>query len=62
MGLTEENLQLLPTTAALSRLLRSSALAHSGEDVLKHNYEQSIQDIVDAANKLAKEKRFFLWC
>ena len=62
MGLTEENLQLLPTTAALSRLVRSSALAHSGEEVLKHNYEQSIQDIVDAANKLAKEKRFFHWC
>ena len=62
MGLTEDNLQLLPTTAALSRLVRSSALAQSGEDVLKHNYEQSIQDIVDAANKLAKEKRFFHWC
>ena len=62
MGLTEENLQLLPTTAALSRLVRSSALAQSGEEVLKHNYEQSIQDIVDAANKLAKEKRFFHWC
>ncbi len=62
MGLTQENLQLLPTTEALTRLVRSSASAHSGEEVLKHNYEQSIQNIVDAANKLAEEKRFFHWC
>ncbi|MEM9926743.1 MAG: N-6 DNA methylase [Cyanobacteria bacterium P01_D01_bin.50] len=61
MGLTQDNLQLLPTTEALSRV-RSSALAQSGEDVLKHNYEQSIQNIVDAANKLGEEKRFFHWC
>ncbi|MEO0970459.1 MAG: DNA methyltransferase [Cyanobacteria bacterium J06639_18] len=58
MGLTEENLQLLPTTAALSRLVRSSASAHSREAP----YEQSIQNIVEAANELAKEKRFFHWC
>ncbi len=60
MGLTEENLQLLPTTAALSRLVRSSASAQSGDGALKRYYE--LQNIVDAANQLAKEKRFFHWC
>jgi hypothetical protein len=66
MGLTEENLQLLPTTEALSRLVRSCASAHLDPDALKRNYklnyEQSIQNIVNAANKLAEEKRFFHWC
>ncbi|NJR15678.1 MAG: N-6 DNA methylase [Calothrix sp. CSU_2_0] len=66
MSLTEENLQLLPTSAALTRLLRSnarsSASAHLDPEALKRNYEQSIQNIVDAANKLAEEKRFFHWC
>jgi hypothetical protein len=47
MGLTEDNLQLLPTTAALSQLLRGNS---------------STQKVVDAANKLAEEKRFFHWC
>jgi hypothetical protein len=47
MGLTEENLQLLPTSAALSQLLRGNS---------------STQKVVDAANKLAEEKRFFHWC
>jgi hypothetical protein len=66
MGLTEENLQLLPTTAALSRLVRSSASAPPDQDALKRyyelNYEQSIQNIVDAANRLAEKKHFFHWC
>ncbi|MHC5823243.1 MAG: Eco57I restriction-modification methylase domain-containing protein, partial [Nostoc sp.] len=61
MPLTEQNLQLLPTTAALSRLVRSCASAHLDSDALKRNYEQSIQNIVDAANKLAEEKHFFHW-
>jgi len=56
MGLTEHNLQLLPTTEALNRLLRSAS-TQSGEI-----YEQSIQKIVDAANQLAIEKHFFHWC
>ncbi|MBD2730490.1 N-6 DNA methylase [Nostoc sp. FACHB-892] len=46
MPLTEENLQILPTTAALSQLL---------------NGNLSTQKIVDAANKLAEEKHFFHW-
>lgn len=47
MGLTQENLQLLPTTEALSKLLKGNL---------------STQKVVDAANKLAEEKRFFHWC
>jgi hypothetical protein len=46
MGLTEQNLQLLPTTEALEQLL-------SGNPVT--------QKLVDAANQLAEEKRFFHW-
>jgi hypothetical protein len=45
--LTERNLQLLPTTAALTQLLRGNP---------------STQRVVEAANKLAQEKRFFHWC
>ena len=47
MPLTEQNLQLLPTTAALTQLLRG---------------DLSTQKVVDAANKVAQEKRFFHWC
>ncbi|WP_244329159.1 DNA methyltransferase [Tolypothrix sp. PCC 7910] len=47
MPLTEENLQLLPTTEALTRLLRGNL---------------STQKIIDAANKLAEDKHFFHWC
>ena len=47
IGLTEENLQLLPTTEALTKLLKGNL---------------STQKIVDAANKLGEEKRFFHWC
>ncbi|MUL36230.1 Eco57I restriction-modification methylase domain-containing protein [Gloeocapsopsis dulcis] len=46
MPLTQDNLQLLPTTAALNQLLRGNL---------------STQNIVDAANKLAQEKHFFHW-
>jgi hypothetical protein len=46
MPLTENNLQLLPTTAALNQLLRGNS---------------STQKIVDAANKLAQDKHFFHW-
>ncbi|MDJ0718558.1 MAG: Eco57I restriction-modification methylase domain-containing protein [Prochloraceae cyanobacterium] len=45
--LTQENLQLLPTSAAISRLLRGNL---------------STEKVVKAANKLAEEKRFFHWC
>jgi len=44
--LTEENLQLLPTTAALTQLLRGKL---------------STQGVVEVANKLASEKHFFHW-
>ena len=44
--LTEQNLQLLPTTAALTQLLRGNL---------------STQRVVEAANKLADEKHFFHW-
>ena len=47
MGLTQDNLQLLPTTEALSKLLKGNL---------------STQKVVDAANKLGEEKRFFHWC
>ncbi len=46
MPLTEENLELLPTSAAL-------------ENLLKGNW--ATQKIVDAANQLAEKKRFFHW-
>lgn len=47
MPLTEQNLQLLPTTEALTQLLRGNS---------------TTQKIVDAANKLAEDKHFFHWC
>ena len=47
MPLTEQNLKLLPTTAALTQLLQGN---------------KSTQKIVEAANKLAQEKHFFHWC
>lgn len=46
MPLTQDNLQLLPTTAALNQLLRGNL---------------STQNIVEAANKLAQDKHFFHW-
>ncbi|NJL11293.1 MAG: hypothetical protein HC908_17205 [Calothrix sp. SM1_7_51] len=53
MGVTENNLQLLPTTAVLTRLLRESV------SLLPTDYFPL--PIIDAANKLASEKRFFHW-
>ena len=47
MPLTEQNLQLLPTTAVLQRLL-------AGE-------ERGLTEVIEAAEKLAEEKRFFHW-
>jgi hypothetical protein len=47
MPLTKQNLQLLPTTAVLQRLL-------AGE-------EKGLTDVIEAAEKLAQEKRFFHW-
>ena len=46
MPLTEQNLQLLPTSAALDNLLRG---------------DRTIQTVIDASNRLAQEKCFFHW-
>ena len=46
MPLTEQNLQLLPTSAALDNLLRG---------------ERTIQAVVEASDQMAKEKHFFHW-
>lgn len=46
MPITEQNLALLPTSAALENLLQGN---------------WTTQKIVDAADQLAKEKRFFHW-
>jgi hypothetical protein len=54
MPLTEQNLQLLPTTEALHRLL------HESLSPLPTPY--SPLPIIEAANKLAEEKHFFHWC
>jgi hypothetical protein len=54
MPLTEQNLQLLPTTAALVRLLNEDFNSPSGSGI-------GVRDIVDAANQLASEKGFFHW-
>jgi hypothetical protein len=85
MPLTEQNLQLLPTTAALVRLLNEEIPSPSsspsqkgregtgiGEDLAPLSPlgrgtggeglpTIGIRDIVDAANQLATEKRFFHW-
>ncbi|HBL61070.1 MAG TPA: hypothetical protein DDZ80_22355 [Cyanobacteria bacterium UBA8803] len=47
MPLTEQNLQLLPTSAMVENLLKGN---------------RAIKAVVDAADKLAEEKRFFHWC
>jgi hypothetical protein len=60
MPLTEQNLQLLPTTAALTRLIRNSQFVirnSEGNCELKGD----INELVKAANKLAQEKHFFHW-
>jgi type I restriction-modification system DNA methylase subunit len=57
MPLTEQNLQLLPTTAALFRFV----VGLQPNDALNCNYEPSINQVVDAANQLAEDKRFFHW-
>lgn len=46
MPLTEQNLQLMPTTALLKRWLSGDA---------------SVEKVITAANQLAEEKRFFHW-
>ena len=49
--LTEHNLQLLPTTAALTRLLQENSSSQ----------QTGMKALVEAANNLAQEKHFFHW-
>ncbi len=64
MSLTEQNLQLLPTTEALNRLQREivEKIYRSEEsyELQITNYE--LKKIVDEANQLAEKKHFFHWC
>ncbi|QSV68348.1 MAG: N-6 DNA methylase [Aphanizomenon flos-aquae DEX188] len=61
--LTEHNLQLLPTTETLNRLKRELVQkvlnSDSNYELRVTNYE--LQGLIEAANKLAKEKNFFHW-
>ncbi|MDD1469071.1 N-6 DNA methylase, partial [Dolichospermum sp. ST_sed5] len=61
--LTEHNLQLLPTTATIDRLKRETVQkilnSQSNYELRITNYE--LQALIEAANKLAKEKSFFHW-
>lgn len=61
--LTAHNLQLLPTTATIDRLRRELVQkvlnSDSNYELRITNYE--LQGLIDAANKLAKEKNFFHW-
>jgi hypothetical protein len=71
MYLTEHNLQLLPTTATIDRLKRETVqkILNSQSNYVSEalpkgalrvtNYE--LQGLIEAANKLAKEKNFFHW-
>lgn len=53
MPLTGQNLQLLPTSKALQRLLSGVENTETGV---------SVREIVESANRLALEKGFFHWC
>ncbi len=55
MPLTEQNLQLIPTSAGLKRLLNS---ADVGQLTLA---DAMLQRVVEAANQLAADCRFFHW-
>ncbi|MBD2179378.1 DUF559 domain-containing protein [Pseudanabaena sp. FACHB-1998] len=64
MPLTEQNLQLLPTTAALVRLLSEdlAPLSPIGRGAGGEGLPAiGVREIVDAANQLASEKGFFHW-
>ena len=53
MALTEQNLQLLPTSKALQRLLSGMENTETGV---------TVRELVESANRLAREKGFFHWC
>jgi hypothetical protein len=55
MPLTEQNLQLIPTSAGLKRLLNS---ADVGQLTLA---DAMLQQVVETANQLAQQHRFFHW-
>ncbi|AVH64049.1 Eco57I restriction-modification methylase domain-containing protein [Nostoc sp. 'Peltigera membranacea cyanobiont' N6] len=64
MPLTENDLQLLPTTEALNRLEREKVekIYKSDDSYQLHITNYELNNIVNAANKLAEEKHFFHWC
>jgi hypothetical protein len=72
MPLTEQNLHLLPTTAALRRLLKEAEQReqrdHGGQGSLFESGETSkstpfgVVQIVEAAKKLGDNHHFFHWC
>jgi hypothetical protein len=72
MPLTEQNLQLLPTTEALRRLLKEAEQREQrdrgGQGSLFESGETSsstpfgVVQIVEAANKLGDNHHFFHWC
>jgi hypothetical protein len=55
MPLTEQNLQLLPTTAVLQRLLTEEIPTPDSR------FPTPVSRVIEAAEKLAEEKRFFHW-
>ncbi len=61
--LTEQKLQLLPTSSTLFQLLQGNWRCDpaSAQDARERAPRQTTQKVVAAANKLAKEKRFFHW-
>jgi hypothetical protein len=70
MGLTRENLALMPTTEALARLLREAEQLEQRETTqgslfalgeTSKSTPFSVVQIVEAANQLAETHRFFHW-
>ena len=53
MPLTDQSLQLLPTSKALQRLLSGMENTETGV---------TVRELVESANQLAREKGFFHWC
>lgn len=60
-ALTEQKLQLLPTSSTLFQLLQGNWWCDPASAQDARERAPKTQKVVDAANKLAKEKRFFHW-
>jgi hypothetical protein len=63
MPLTDEKMQLLPTTTALNQLLRCdpASAKDARERAPREQGNKVTEKMVKAANQLAAEKRFFHW-